>query len=74
MLEDPRELAVIQVRMATLSSEDEGLYGSSIRWMILQKLGREVLLSKNVETPSRVRAGVKQPGAFCVAEELSERG
>ena len=74
VLEDPRELAAIQVRMATLSSEDEGLYGSCIRWMIFQRLGREVLLSKNVETPSRVRAGVKQQGAVCVPEELSEMG
>ena len=59
VLEDPRELAVIQERLATLSSEDEET---------LQKLHSSddltetcVLLSNSVETPSRVRAGVKPP-------------
>ena len=30
-------------------------------------------MSNSVETPSRVRAGVKPPGAVCVPAELSER-
>ena len=74
VLEDPRELAVIQERVATLSSEDE----ETLRKLhslddFPETWKGGVLLSNSVETPSRVRAGVKPPGAVCVPAELSER-
>ena len=50
VLEDPRELAVIQERVATLQKMKR-LYGSCIRWMIFQRLGREVYCCQTVLRP-----------------------
>ena len=74
VLEDHRELAVIQERVATLSSEDE----QNLRKLhslddLPETWKGGVLLSNSVETPSRVRAGVKPPGVVYVPAELSER-
>ena len=74
VLEDPRELAVIQERVATLSSEDEETLRKLHSLDDLPETWKGgVLLSNSVETPSRVRAGVKPQGAVCVPAELSER-
>ena len=73
LLEDPRELAVIQERVATLSSEDEETLRVHIRWMSFQRLGRRVLLSNSVETPSKVRAGVSETTVCSVCSGGIER-
>ena len=72
VLGDPRELAVIQERVATLFSEETLRKLHSLDELPETWKGG-VLLSNSVETPSRVRAGVKPPGAVCVPAELSER-
>ena len=64
VLEDSRELAVIQERVATLFPEDEETLRKLHSLDDLPETWKEgVLLSNSVEAPSRVRAGVEPPGA-----------
>ena len=66
MLEDPRELAAIQERLATLYSEDEETLRKLHSLDDLPETWKGgVLLSNSVDTPSRVCAGLKPPGGLC---------
>ena len=68
--EDPGELAVIQEQVVTLSSEDEETLRKLHPLDDLPETWKGgVRLSNSIETPSRVRAGVKPPGAVCVPGE-----